>query len=91
MITQIILPGPLRRFANGESTVAVEADTVGEALQELVKKHEGIGERLYDEHGEVRHAFNIFLNDESIGSLAGLDTRMKEGDAISILVALAGG
>ncbi|NOZ22273.1 MAG: MoaD/ThiS family protein [Planctomycetes bacterium] len=91
MITQVILPGPLRRFADGENTVAVEAETVGEALGELVKKYEEIGERLYDENGEIRKAFNIFLNDESVGSLAGLNTCIKEGDEVSVLVALAGG
>ena len=91
MLTQIRLPGPLRRFAEGESSVAVEAETVRDALDELMKKCEGIRERLYDENGEIRKAFNIFVNDESIASLAKLDTRIKEGDEISILVALAGG
>ena len=91
MLIQVLLPGPLRRCAGGESKVAVEAVTVRDALDELAKKCEGIRERLYDDAGEIRKAFNIFVNDESIGSLAGLDTLLKEGDTVSILVALAGG
>lgn len=91
MITQVRLPGPLKRFAGGDSSVAVEAETVREALHALVQKCEGIGERLHDEHGEVRKAFHIFLNDESVRSLGGLDTVIKEGDQVSILVAFSGG
>ncbi len=91
LITQVRLPGPLRRFTDGESSVAIEADTVGDALNGLVKKCGGLAEKIYDDKGEIRKAFNIFLNDESIGSLAGLDTPISEGDEISILVALSGG
>lgn len=90
MIIEVRLPGPLRRFARGEQSVAVEAETVRGAVEDLVKKCEGLGEILHDEKGEVRKAFNIFVNEESAGSLAGLDTQLKEGDEISILVALAG-
>jgi molybdopterin synthase sulfur carrier subunit len=57
----------------------------------LERRYAGIKARLCDESGEVRRFVNIFVNDEDIRFLQGLDTELKEGDEVSIIPAIAGG
>ncbi len=90
MIT-IRVPTPLRRITNGQGEVQVEANTIKEAIEKLEEIYPGFKERLLDEQGEVRRFVNLYLNDEDIRFLKGLDTELKDGDVISIVPAIAGG
>ncbi len=90
MIT-IRVPTPLRRVTNGQGEVQVEANNIREAIERLEELYPGFKERLLDEQGEVRKFVNLYLNDEDIRFLQGLDTQLKEGDVLSIVPAIAGG
>ncbi|RMH81167.1 MAG: MoaD/ThiS family protein [Acidobacteria bacterium] len=85
------VPTPLRRITNGQGEVQVEARTVREAVEKLEEVYSGFKERIIDEKGEVRRFVNLYLNDEDIRFLKGLDTELKEGDILSIVPAIAGG
>lgn len=85
------VPTPLRRITNGQGEVQVEAKTVREAVEKLEEMYSGFKERIVDENGEVRRFVNLYLNDEDIRFLKGLDTELKEGDVLSIVPAIAGG
>ncbi len=90
MIT-IRIPTQLRPLTGGEGTVVVEGSTVGEALKALDAAHVGFGERLFDDQGELRRFVNIFVADEDVRFLGGLQTPVTEGQTISIVPAVAGG
>jgi molybdopterin synthase sulfur carrier subunit len=84
------IPTPLRTLTGGADEVAIEGGTVGELLDNLEKKHPGLKERLCDEKG-VRRFVNIYANEEDIRFLDNLQTKLKEGDSVSIVPAIAGG
>ncbi|HAV40592.1 MAG: ubiquitin-like small modifier protein 1 [Aquificota bacterium] len=90
MIT-VRVPTPLRRITNGQGEVQVQASTIREAIEKLEEVYPGFKERILDEQGEVRKFVNLYLNDEDIRFLKGLDTELKDGDVLSIVPAIAGG
>ena len=87
----IRIPGQLRTLTQGVSEVSVEGSTVGEALSGLEAAHPGVSERFLDESGNIRRSVNIFLADEDVRFLQGLETAISGGQTISILPAAAGG
>lgn len=86
----IRIPTPLRTLTAGRDEVPVSASTVGQAIDKLEEQCPGIRERLCDDKG-VRRFVNIYANEEDIRFLDGLNTALKEGDALSIVPAIAGG
>ncbi|MCS7083846.1 MAG: MoaD/ThiS family protein [Aquificaceae bacterium] len=90
-MVNVRVPTPLRRITNGLGEVQVNAANVREAIEELEKQFSGMRERLIDENGELRRFVNLYLNDEDIRFLQGLDTPLKPGDTLSIVPAIAGG
>ncbi len=91
MAITVRVPTPLRRITNGQGEVQVQASTIREAIERLEEAYPGFKERLVDEQGEVRRFVNLYLNDEDIRFLKGLDTGLKDGDVLSIVPAIAGG
>ncbi|MEJ5338853.1 MAG: ubiquitin-like small modifier protein 1 [Aquificaceae bacterium] len=91
MAITVRVPTPLRRVTNGQGEVQVQAGTIREAIEKLEEAYPGFKERLVDEQGEVRRFVNLYLNDEDIRFLKGLDTELKDGDVLSIVPAIAGG
>ena len=85
------IPTPLRKYTEGKDEVSVGGASVRELLDNLEGSHAGIGERIRDDKGEVRRFVNIFVGDEDIRFLEGLDTKVSDGDEISIIPAIAGG
>jgi molybdopterin synthase sulfur carrier subunit len=85
------IPTPLRPLANGQNEVQLAGGSVREILENLVNSYPGIRERLMDEKGEVRRFINIYVNEEDIRFLDGTQTRIKDGDELSIIPAIAGG
>jgi molybdopterin synthase sulfur carrier subunit len=65
--------------------------TVGALIEDLEKRYAGIRERICDEQGRVRRFVNLYINGEDIRFLRQLDTKVKDGDEISIVPAIAGG
>lgn len=88
---KVRLFGPISRFFGGLSEVEVEAKTVREALLKLEEEFKDFRGRAIDEKGELKPYIKVFLKEEDIKFLQGLDTPLKEGDEIAIYPALAGG
>ena len=85
------IPTQLRPISGGKSEVAVDATSVAEALKALEAAHPGFGDRLFDEGGSLRRFVNVFVADEDIRFLDGLETPLSDGSTVSIIPAVAGG
>jgi molybdopterin converting factor small subunit len=81
----------LRPTVGGERVVAAEGSTLRELIQNVDQRHPGFAGQLLESSGEQRRFVNIYVNDDDVRYLAGLDTQVAEGDVISILPAVAGG
>ena len=91
MPVTIRIPTQLRPLAGGNATVSVTGSTVAEALKDLEATHPGFDDRLFDEAGRLRRFVNVFLAEEDIRFLDGLDTPLADGATLSIVPAVAGG
>ena len=87
---QVRIPTILRPYTNSEKVVTAEANNLGELITALNVKYAGLGERLL-ENNELRRFINIYINDEDVRFLGGLDAQIKDGDSVTILPAVAGG
>ena len=85
------VPPVLRAQTGDQSEVSVGGDTVGDALRALVESHPGTSEQLLSSEGELNRYVNVYLNDEDVRVLDGLETPASESDTIVILPAMAGG
>jgi len=85
------VPAQLRTLTGGVGEVPLDGSTVGEVLKALDAAHPGFGERLFDEAGQLRRFVNVFVADEDVRFLDGLDTAVTEGQTVSIVPAVAGG
>jgi sulfur-carrier protein len=88
---QFRIPGPLRRLSDGQTTVEVEASDLSTAIEALDARFPGFKDRLLDESGELRQFVNVYLNDEDVRLGAGLGSKVRDKDEISIVPAVAGG
>ena len=91
MAVTVRIPTQLRELTGGQSELSLDGATVREVLSGLDDAHPGFAERLFDERGELRRFVNVFVADEDIRFLQGLDTPVAEGQAVSIVPAVAGG
>ncbi len=91
MSISIRVPAQLRTLTGGAGEVSVEGATVGEALKALDVAHPGFGERLFDDSGNLRRFVNVFLADEDVRFLGGLDAAVADGQTLSVVPAVAGG
>jgi MoaD family protein len=91
MATIVRVPTSLRNLTGGSDEVSAEGATVGEVISNLEKTHPGIRDRLLDDKGAVRRHVNIYVGEEDIRFLSGLQTELKQGDQISVIPAIAGG
>lgn len=84
------IPTPLRTLTGGEESVEASGANVRALIDNLESKHPGLKDRLLDDKG-VRRFVNIYVGDEDIRFLDGLDTELKGSEEISIVPAIAGG
>jgi molybdopterin synthase sulfur carrier subunit len=91
MSATVRIPAQLRTLTGGESELTIDGSTVGEVLKGLDAAHAGFGERLFDDQGGLRRFVNVFLDDEDVRFLGGLDTPVADGQTLSIVPAVAGG
>lgn len=89
MIT-VRIPTPLRTLTGGNEQVEVNGSTLREVIDTLEKQHPGIRDRLLDDKG-VRRFVNIYVGDEDVRFLDGLETKLSAGTEVSIVPAIAGG
>jgi len=85
------VPTQLRNLSGGDAEVTVDGSTVGEVLSALETAHPGFHDRLFDEGGQLRRFVNVFVADEDVRFLDGLDTAVGTGQTVSIIPAVAGG
>ena len=91
MSVTVRVPTTLRTLTGGASEVSVEGGTVGEVLESLEGAHPGFAERLLDDAGGLRRFVNVFVADDDVRFLEGLDTAVPDGETVSIIPAVAGG
>ena len=91
MAVEIKLPTVLRAAADGQAAVSVDGATVGEVFADLTTRFPGMADNLVDEDGKLHKFVNVYRNDDDIRYLDSLDTKVADGDVISILPAVAGG
>ena len=90
-MAKLMIPTPLRQYADGQDTVEVEASSVGEALDKLTSQHTELRRHLFSDEGKLRSFVNVYMNDEDIRYLDRDKTAVAEGDTISIVPSIAGG
>ena len=91
MSVTVRIPTQLRPLTGGAGEVQADGGTVGDVLKALDAAHPGMGERLFDDSGKLRRFVNVFVADEDVRFLDGLDTALAEGQTVSIIPAVAGG
>ena len=91
MAVTIKIPAQLRSLTEGSGEIEVAGSTVGAALTELEGRYRGLGERLFDEGGQLRRFINVYVGDEDIRFTKGLETELGDGERVTIIPAVAGG
>ena len=87
----IKIPPVLRGSVNGEKEVEASGENVGAVLRSLAEQHPATESQLFSEDGDLNRYVNVYLNDEDVRVLDGLDTGVSPTDTIVILPAMAGG
>jgi molybdopterin synthase sulfur carrier subunit len=87
----IRIPTPMRRYTNGERLITVTAATLAAAIAELDRRFPGLKERLVDGDGQPHRFVSIFIGEDDVRLLQGLDTPLLEDSEVSIIPAMAGG
>ncbi len=90
MAVRVSIPTALRQFAGGNNALTVEGGTVGDALRALTQQFPELGNQLMH-NGELRNFVNVYLNDDDVRYLQGMETPIGERDELSIIPAIAGG
>ncbi|MBT3389718.1 MAG: molybdopterin synthase sulfur carrier subunit [Chloroflexi bacterium] len=85
------LPTPLRPYADGQSAIDVQGQNVAEALNDLVTQHPSLQKHLFSDAGTLRPFVNLFLGEEDVRHLQGVETELKEDDILRIIPSIAGG
>jgi molybdopterin synthase sulfur carrier subunit len=91
MPVRVRVPTPLRKFTAGSGEVAASGESIKAVIDDLEKRHPGMRERLLDDKGALRRFVNIYVNGDDVRFLDQLNSRVKDGDEISIIPAIAGG
>jgi len=90
MSIEVRIPTILRPYTQDQKSVDAEGSTLSAVISDLDAKYTGLGERLL-ENGALRRFINVYINDEDVRFLGGLDAPIKDGDSITVLPAVAGG
>jgi molybdopterin converting factor small subunit len=91
MAVEVKLPTLLRAHADGAASVTADGATIGEVFQVLTDRYPGLAGNLVGDDGKLHKFVNVYKDDDDIRYLDGLDTKVADGDVISILPAVAGG
>ena len=85
------IPPVLRSSTGGQKEIVAEGESVREVLQRLAQEHPATEGQLFGDEGELNRYVNVYLNDEDVRVLHGLETEVSAGDTLVILPAMAGG
>ena len=90
-MAKILIPTPLRQYAEKKDSVELNGSTVGEVLAALTTQHADLRKHLFNDEGKLRSFVNVYINDEDIRYLEKDKTPVKDGDTLSIVPSIAGG
>ena len=90
-MAKVLIPTALRQYAGNNAGIALASGPVGQLLASLVEQHPQLGKQLYNEQGQLRSFVNIYVGDEDIRYLQGVETPVPDGETVSIIPAIAGG
>jgi molybdopterin converting factor small subunit len=85
------IPTPLRSYTSGQSEVNVAGANISEALADLIAKYPPIKPHLFNDSGELRPFVNLFVGENNIKDLQGVDTPIRDGDKLVLIPSIAGG
>jgi len=88
---EVRLPTVLRSHAGGQASVSANGSTIGEVLADLTRSYPGMSGQLLTDEGDLHRFVNVYVNDDDVRYLDRLDTKVTDGDSVSILPAVAGG
>jgi MoaD family protein len=91
MAIEVRIPTILRTYTDGSKAVEGKGDTLSGLLDDLDGRHPGLRARLVTEDGALHRFVNVYVNDEDVRFLGGLETPLSDGDSVTILPAVAGG
>ena len=91
MPIEVRIPTILRNYTGGEKAVEGKGETLGDLFADLDTRHSGLRGRLIGEDGSLNRFVNVYLNDEDVRFLGGVETPLSDGDVVTILPAVAGG
>jgi molybdopterin synthase sulfur carrier subunit len=90
-VSTVKIPPVLRGSTGGEKEVSAEGENVGDVLRSLAAQHPDTERQLFGEGGELNRYVNVYLNDEDVRVMNGLETPVSDDDTLVILPAMAGG
>ena len=90
-MAKVIIPTPLRKFTENQTSLISSGGTVLEALEDLTISYPDLKKHLFDDEGKIRNFVRLYLGDEDIKALNNEATRVDENSVISIIPAIAGG
>ena len=90
MAIEVRIPTILRTYTDGEKSVTGEGTNLSALIDDLEANHPGIKERLI-ESGDLRRFVNVYINDEDVRFIGGLEAELSDGDQVVVLPAVAGG
>lgn len=88
---KVKIPGPLRKLLDNRSEINVEGKTLKEVIEKLAEINPEVRSRILDENGEIRRFINVYVNNEDVRFMDGVNTKVDEDDEITIVPAIAGG
>lgn len=91
MTISVRIPTILRTYTGGESEVPAEGETLAAVLEDLDARYAGIKGRILDEAGDLRRFVNVYVGNDDVRFLDGLQTATPSGSQISVIPAVAGG
>ena len=91
MAIDVRIPPILRTYTEGEKAVTAQGESIGALIDDLESNHPGIKGRLLDDEGDLRRFVNVYVNDEDVRFIGGLEAEVSDGDQVVVLPAVAGG
>jgi len=85
------IPTPLRPYTSGQSEITINGSNISEALADLTTQYPSIKPHLFNESNQLRPFVNLFLGENNIKDLQGVETPVKEGDKLVLIPSIAGG
>ncbi len=91
MAVQVKIPTVLRKHTDGQAAIDASGSTIRELIEDIAGRYPEFRQKVISEDGALHRFINVYANDEDVRYLEGLDTKVSDGDVVSILPAVAGG